>query len=428
MIKREPGVFFLLLAAAMLLSLSAALNWRPEPHAPDDAKALAAWLASHPADGAAATALTENALDADSAQRFQLWRVAHRHAQSLDPLRPDARIALLRSAFFHWGELDERDRKMVLAEAEPLLRNAQTFGSMAPPLWRLTHDFAFLRRGAGNTYPSLIVLRDIAATNGLFDEYRKLRDEVNRARVIAFKARKSETDPTDDLPRAWTTDDQPFVDAFLADVHENPIDKRPSNPLGTEALIDYAVRHGVGPLDGLEFVARDSGSVSAPARARLAIALGDAKRADLVETGAGADAAPIWTDYYRERAAYERAHGDAAGAASYLAREAATRKSPADWIGRCGEEICTSARRTITIHEPRAYSITLARVASDEVAPYVELYADDARFGEGPIATEETFETPVLNAGEHRIDVRVVNPFTRNLAQRRVKVLRESGP
>jgi len=425
MSERFGRIGFLLLAGAMLLALVWALSWRPHSKRVGDAKALAAWIETHPADGDAANDLTEAALDSDIAKRVELWRAAHEHAKSLDPRRSIARIAFVRSAFFHWSELAESDRQMVLSEVAPLLHDPPTFRSLAPAIWRLTHNFAFLRGAAGKDYSSIAMLRDIAATNGRFDDYKALRDDATRARLAAFASRNRESDPID-FVRDCTTEDQPLIEAILTDLHDHPIDKRPATPQSAERLIDYAIRHGVGPLDGLEFLGRDSGGIATPLRARLAIALGDVKRANLIETGAGIDNSPIWADYYAERAAYERAHGEATLAASYSQRAAVSRKPLTDWSGNCGADICTSAHKRITIEQPHAYAITLARVAGDEVDPYAEVYVDDARFGEGAIASEQTFTTPPLLPGDHRIDVRLVNPFTRNLAQRRAKVLRES--
>src|SRR5205085_238812 len=130
-----------------------------------------------------------------------------------------------------------------------------------------------------------------------------------------------------------------------------------------------------GPLDGVEYLAHDS-AAAAPLRARVSIALGDAKRANLIETGAGTDNSAQWSDYYTERAAYERAHGDATAATAYAFRAAASRKQRVEWNGRCGDEVCTSAHKTIVVEEPRAYAISVAQSKSDEVPPYVEVYVD----------------------------------------------------
>jgi hypothetical protein len=414
----------------MLLSFLAGATWRPEPKRPDDARRLATWLDSHPADWTGAASLTEAAMDSNLPSRFELWRAAHEDAELLAPRRDTARTSFIRSGFFHWYELDDRQKKAVLDDAMPLLRDPQNFRVMAPAIWRLTRDFSFLRRASGNNYVSAAILRDIAATNGLFAEYRTLRDESMRQREseLIAKMHDNETlDPTEYVPSDCTTDDQPLLQAVLDYEHDHPIDKHPDDSAGAEHLIDYAIRHNLQPLDGIEFLSRDTSSVEPPFRARLAIAAGDVKRANLVEIGAGADDTPQWSDYYAERATYEQAHGDHDLALAYAHRASVARKQRLDWNGRCGETICTSARREIVLDQPRmTYSITLASASADDVPPYVEIYVDEARVGEGPLAAEQTFTPPPLAAGEHRIVVRVMNPFTRNLGQRKARIVRET--
>jgi hypothetical protein len=347
----------------------------------------------------------------------------------LAPGRPNARTAFVRAGFFHWYELTDRDKQAVLAEARPILRDPATFQSLAPAVWQLTHDFGYLRRANGGDYSSLLLLRDLAATRGFFDDYRGLRDAAVRRLATDFATKAAAAtafDPIDFVRLDSNTADQPLLERILDELHDHPLDKHPSNPVAVNRLIDYAIRHGLQPLDGLEFIVREFGSATAPARARLAVALGDIKRANLIETAAGVDTDPEWYDYFVERAAYERAHGEAAVGLSYAARANATRAKVLLWVGQCsGDQICTSAHRSVYADSPRRYSITIARMAGDDVPPYVEVYVDDARIGEGPIEGEQTFNSDTLAAGMHRVHVRVVNPFTRNLAQRRVRVLRE---
>jgi len=417
--------YFAILAIAMLLSLVAALTWRHDPAPPSDAAVLARWIEDHPSDWLAATDLTESALDSDLPHRFELWRAAHGHAVSLAPERANPRNAFVRSGFFHWYEIDDSDKRAVLAEAEPILRDPANLRAMAPAIYRLTGNFEYLKRVAGGDYSSLVTLRDLAVTNGLFDDYRALRDLAQRRRLAEFAAKSAaETsfDPTDDISDC-TTSDQPLLVAILNQLHDAPLDKTPSNPPGVERLADYAIRHELQPLDGVDYAARDA---AAPIRARLAIALGDVHRANLTETGSATETSPVWADYYDERAAYERAHGDVVMASAYAARAERTRKPLLDWQSRCGSDICTSVYKELVLAAPAAYSITLARGKSDEVPPYVELYVDDARVAEAAVARQQTFSTPVLAAGLHRIRIRVVNPFTRNLEQRRALFVRES--
>ena len=429
MTDRALRMFFAILAGAMVLSLIAGASWRREPKRPDDAKPLADWMESHPADWSAAAALTEAALDSDLSSRFQLWHAAHKHAEMLAPRRENARTSFIRSGFFHWYELDDKQKLTVLSDVTPLLRDPANFRVMAPSIWRLTRDFNFLRRAAGNDYTSTAILRDIAATNGFFGEYRTLRDEALRQRTAQLVEKMHEDltlDPTSYVPNDCITDDEPLLLAILEYEHDHPIDKQPADSAGAERLIDYAIRHNLQPLDGIAFLARDAASVAAPFRARLAVALGDIKRANLTETGT-ADETPQWADYYSERATYEMTHGDRDLMTAYAHRANASRKERLSWLGRCGENICTSARKEIVLDQPSTpYAISLASASIEDVSPYVEIYVDEARIGEGPLATEETFTTAPLTAGVHRVVVRVMNPFTRNLGQRKVRIVREN--
>jgi hypothetical protein len=417
--------YFAGLVAAMLASLAALFISPRDTPPPDDPKALAAWFANHPADWVAAANLTESALDIGVPASVDTWRRAHEHAEMLAPLRPNARAAFVRAGFFHWEELSDADKRAVLAEAVPILRDPQTFYVMAPAIWKLTHDFAYLRNAAGGEYESIARLRDIAANNGRFDDYRSLRDETMKRREEQLATNADGIDPIGFVRIDCNMSDAPLIERVLADLHEHLLDKHPSNTVAVDRLIDFAIRHHLQPLDGLEFAVRDASSASPAQRARLAIALGDIKRANLIETGS-AEPSPAWTDYFDERAAYERAHGDAAQANAYALRASANRAKAPVWSGRCAnDDICTSAQREIVTDTPRVYTITLARTAGDDVPPYAEVYVDDERIGEAPIAGEATFTSAVLAPGAHRVSVRVVNPFTRSLGQRRVRILRE---
>jgi hypothetical protein len=428
--ERIGRIFLVVIAATSLAALVAATIWRPDGLLPDDATALAKRVASDPTDWEAASALTEAALESDLAARVDLWRAAHEHALTLASRRRTPRESFVRSGFFHWNELTRRDQRNILVEATPMLRDPKNFGSMAPPLWQLTHNLSWLRSASGGDPGSLALLRDIAATNGLFADYRRLRDEAVARSIDAVNAASAtapSVDLLDHIPAPANTQQQPVFARVLEELHHHPIDKRIARSDAVDALIDYAIRHNLRPLDGLEYVVADNASATAPSRARLAVALGEVQHAAQIESSAGDAATAAWSDYYNERAAYERAHGDPMRAAGYEARATASRASRLKWSGTCAEnEVCTSARREIVLDAPRSYTIAIARVASDETPPYVEIFIDEARIGEAPIAAEETFTTPPLPPGVHRVQVRIVNPFTRNLAQRRVRVLRES--
>src|SRR2546430_52960 len=166
---------------AMLAIAAVYLIERPAsepPPLPDDPIALARRLRAHPADWRAASALTEHALDAPVANRFALWHAAHDLAQLLAPRRDAPRMELVRAAFFHWQELSPADRRAALDTVAPLLRDPGTFYRMARPLFELTGDLAMLRRWNPGSGDALVYLRNLAAMNGRFEDYRELRGEL----------------------------------------------------------------------------------------------------------------------------------------------------------------------------------------------------------------------------------------------------------
>jgi hypothetical protein len=255
---------------------------------PADIARLARWLKHHPADSRAASALSALALDADVPRRFDLWRGAFAHAQWLAPNRENATNAFVRGGLLHWYELGEGDRKLVLEKAAPMLRDFQTFTAMYRPLWELTHDFAYLRRNAPDHEKALTWLRTIAVTNGLFDEYRELRERTP-------PQQGSELTPSA-IPGHWTVD------------------------CGRNEICRTAV-------------------------ARFTVA-------------------------------------------------------------RAGEPII----------------IDLQKVKSDDVPPYVEIYAEGVRVAEGAVMSQQRFRIAAPVAGLNRIEVRLVNGWTRNADQRRVRL------
>ena len=65
--------------------------------------------------------------------------------------------------------------------------------------------------------------------------------------------------------------------------------------------------------------------------------------------------------------------------------------------------------------------ISLATEQSDEIPPYVEIYVDDLRRAEGEVRDERTFDI-TAHPGLHAVEVRLVNPRTRNGIQRRLRL------
>lgn len=382
---------------------------------PQELDALADWVADHPADWLAVSLIADQALDANVPRRFELWRASYAHASRLSPLRPNPAAAFTRSGLFHWYELGPADREAVLRAAAPLLRDPDTFHRMYRPLWELTRDLAWLRRNAPDDERALLVLREIAVTNGRFEDYRALRGALERKRLELFQAQRATLSPPELmhlLPQRITKAHEPLVRGVLEELERRPLDA--SNAAGTggiaEELIAFALRHGIRPLEGLEAII-ETPTIRPSVRARLAIALGRDRQAAFIELSSATQNAE-WARYFLERAAFEEARGDRRLAAFYRGRAALD--EPAQWTGLCGgNEVCRTATRVAD----RPLTIAVQNTQSDEVPPYVEIYDDDALVAEGAVEESRSFI-----AGPGRIEIHLVNPLTRNRFQRRVRL------
>lgn len=326
---------------------------------PADAAALAQWLMKHPTDYAAASVLTEQALDLDLPRRVALWHAAFALGAEVAPYRSNAPAAFTRAGLGHWYELSAADRAEVLRRIEPLLREPQFFETTWQPLWEVTGDVSLLRRANPGTENALTEVARLAAMTGHFDDYRAMRDALARRRLADFEAKRGSATPAElvnALPAPpYRTDDEPLIRALLNELHVRPLDE-PANATIVAGVIDYALRHHLAPLDGLESATRDA---SVPVDAT----------------------APTRT-----------------------------------WQGLCDRDVCT--RATNEIRGPA--HLTLERVQSDEVPPYVEVYVDDRRVAEMPLPERATVEIP---GGDHRVEIDLVNPRTRNQLQRRLRIV-----
>jgi len=342
-----------------------------DPVPPDDPGGMVRWLGAHPADWLTASVLTDRALDSSLPRRFEVWRAAHALATRLAPERPNGTAAFVRSGLFHWYELGDGDRRLVLDATPPLLRDDATFQQLAIPLWMLTRNFALLRRANPGTPVALGKLRDLAITNGLFDDYRAMREEVRAARLRRFEANPTTDDWWGLLPRPIEVADEPLIRRILVELRAHPIGSSPPAP-----FIDYVLRHHLTPLEGLA-PAVGFEDLPLPLRARLAHALGPD----------------------RTTAPAEEPHAEG-------------------WTGLCGTDICNAA--SIEINAGGRLPLELHNVQSDEVPPYAEILVDDALVAEGPVVEKATFDIPLGETGLHKVDVRIANPMTRNRIQRRV--------
>ena len=404
MTKRRWTTWLAALAFAMLAALALFLlspRAREERTPPRDLVGRVRWLAAHPADWYIAAQISHAALESPSPQRFELWRAAHEHAMRLAPRRPNATAAFVRAGLFHWYELTEPDRKAVLANAEPMLRDPHLFSDVHVALYQLTGDLAVLRRAAEGNESSMQLLQHLAATNGRFDAYRELREAIRRERFARFAAIRDTASPAElfrVVPHRIEATDLPLVKALLDELHERPLDADPKRPDAANALIDFALRHDLAPLDGLEYFTRDPASAGDPYRARLALRLGHDNRAAEIRIATNDLDLRAWEQFEREHSG---------------ARHVANTR----WLGLCGTDVCTAGTREID----GGMKLTVAPVQSDEVPAYVEVFVDDRLVGEGEIVEPRRFAIDVT-PGVHRLDVRVVNPTTRNLIQRRVRL------
>ena len=357
-----------------------------------DPRWLAARIARHPVDWAAASALAEVALDSRLDKRVAVWHAAYEHASILAPERTEPANGFARAAFFHWTELSEKDRQDAVAAYAPQLRDPAVFRRMALPLFELTGDLSILHRAGPPTEEALATLISLALTNGRFADYRALRGELQKKRVDDFN-RLRHTVPPDELVAHFPgpplrAGEEPLITALLDELHRRPLDDSPSRGDLLDAVVDYALRHNLGPLDGLEVITRKPGAASVATQITLARALGLKERAAQLE------------------------------AVSSDPRRVLPNES--DWTGLCQNDIC--ARGWRMIEAEHGIALTINTVKADDVHAYVEIYVDDTLRGEGEVGQRRDFTVPVGNRGAHRIEVVLANPTTRNGAARRVHI------
>ena len=443
------------LLALLLVLFAANPGVVKDPKPPrDSVPAMAAWIARHPADWLTAAEIADSALDASVPQRRELWRASYQLAHHLAPRLRNAPAAFVRGGLFHWYELDDAERKAVLNAAAPLLHEPGFFNSTHQPLWQLTRDFDYLLRNAPPTLDALGTLRAMAAMHGLFPQYRATRAAMEKQRIAELEHRLSSLAPHDLpslLPRRLTTADEPVIHRILQELHQRSFEPGKFGGAITP-VIEYAIAHRLQPLEGLAPFA-DVTDIPEVTRARLALALDHPDAASAIELGSSRIGSPEWLPYQLERALYEAkrvntstadmqlrraaVHGlDAAvlataeqcatlagnksAAAMFRQQLAALKREPA-WRGTCGpNEVCDAA--SAMLYSAGGGVEVKADVAqSDQIPPYVEIYADDARVAEGEVASGRRFALP-LAQGMHRIEVRLVNPRMTNGSQRRVRL------
>jgi len=357
-----------------------------------DARTLASRIATHPTDWEAGSALAEIALDTKLGNRVALWRAAYEQASQLAPDDTEPATAFARDAFFHWTELSEKDKQDVIAAYGPVLRDRAVFARMAHPLFELTGDLSILHRFGPRTADTPATMVSLALPNGLFADYRALRPEVQRKLLDDFALRRRSATPEELVAQfpapPYHTDSEPLIHALLDELHRRVLDENPHRPDVIDGVVEYALRHNIGPLDGLEVVVHSPGAASVATQIQLARALGLKDRATRLE----------------------------------MATNDPRRVVPnvLEWQGLCEKDLCSRAWRMI--EAAHGVALTIETAQTDEVPAYVEIYVDDDLRAEGEIGPKRDFIVPVGSPGTHRIEVVLANPMTRNHSPRRVHI------
>jgi hypothetical protein len=410
------------LSSLLLLLFLFNLDLTRNSRRPDDVDGLTKWLANHPADWLAASAIADRALDSalPLPRRVAVWRSSYLLASYLAPLRPNPTIGFVRGGLFHWYELGAADRQAILQAAEPLLHDPANFTAMHRPLWELTRDLGYLRRSAPKSTNALLMLRELAVASGDFAEYRQLRASLRDARMNDFRRKQSTAtvaELIDILPRPITDSDEPLVHAILEEIDRRPFDAQTMGGRVEDVAV-FALNHDVKPLTALAPLIDTVGHLNNPTRARLALALGDRNAAMRVELTTAVSNAAEWIPYHLERAAFEERNGQPALAKLYRTR-ASVPDAPQEnvWTNMCAGDVCSSVFRNH--NGPLQFRASVTQ--SDEIPPYLEVYLDDVLVAEGEVRDGKTFSVDAV-PGSHRTEVRLVNRLMRNGIQRRVRL------
>lgn len=432
------------LAISLAGIATALLFWQrgTKVHVPNATpRELARAAIERPADWRLMRDITAASLDLPVRDRKTLWLRSYVAARELtDGWDPAARD-LVRSGLFHWSELSDEERAMVLAAARKLMRDRDFFDRNLQSFWSLTRDVAYLETARPPGSEPLARIARLAANHGEFGSYRRIREELARERereiLTLAESRASSNEilralleiPVDQrnrrtLIRALTTlaerppsligIDQGKVERFLRDLLDNGL-----------------------PVIAFVPLAEDS-DLPRPFRARIALAAGDRPLADRIEREAGFTGVPEWTEYHVERIRFDRARGETVAAAERLRSiHADDREHPAvvalggppraqsgsaRTAGLCSDELICSDRAVVTLFTPSGTRRLLELTSPDDspASPYVEIRLDGKLIAEFALPRDPL---PLeLRAGLHRIEVRLANPVAPSGERRRVRM------
>ncbi len=445
-----------LFVTALFATLREAPSWSAQAHAQPDQitrASLIRRLEANPADREALLRVLESSLDDDSSRKFELLQKAHRSAERLAPHSPAASESFLRTALFHWSELDQNQRREVKLAAGKLLGLRPYFVDLHMPFWALTKDFAWIREVAPRDLESTRELMQLALQTGRFDDYRSLRIEVHNTLEVTLNALERDRRPSGEIVALITKidrekrNDGQFALACTALMSDPPM-VSPLPPESIEPSIDYLIRNRIQPLDGLLLL--DERSLSLPYRARLSLAAQEIESADRLFSSAAETRSPGWTSFHVERARLALHAKNYPEARAFLARigidatnrpevvevrqrvESAYGKRgivaatypdaplPRTFTRYCTDTLCPS--EAVWVRGPGPPEpLVLRSVSSDEIPPYVEVLINDVRVKEGPVRAAVQIVIPA-STELRRIAVRLMNPITRNGFSRSLRI------
>jgi hypothetical protein len=253
-----------------------------------------------------------------------------------------------------------------------------------------------------------------------------MRSAAVNLRLRTFEKMRATATPADLLaliPQTFTRDDDALVRGVLQELQRRPLDGPPPNSETLDRVVDYALRNRIEPLGGIDSVASLPGAASDVTRARLALHGGNAQQAGSIEVSSTIVDPAAWADYFDERAAFARKSGDALLAQASAERAQSGHAARQRWRNVCDDDtLCLRAATEVPAERERTLSIALAPEVPNGVPAYVEIYIDAARVAEGPLPAAQTFDAGSISPGPHPLEIRLVNPFTPQARQRRVRL------
>ena len=107
----------------------------------------------------------------------------------------------------------------------------------------------------------------------------------------------------------------------------------------------------------------------------------------------------------------------------YQAKSLIAHQARLHWAHLCADKtICTSGAKELLVAAPHRVSLDLETEREERVPAYVEVFVDDKRVTEGEVGKARTFDLGTPSAGPHPIDVHVINPFTPQARERRLRI------